>query len=93
MSESDESKPGAGEGAPADEEVSAPDAGAEAPKERAAKPKKAKGKSKGKSVEALKAPAEGEGDEASGRRSYLLGHAVIWLGVLGSVAYLIARGR
>lgn len=91
MSESDESKPGAGEGAPVDEEVSAPDAGAEASKERAAKPKKGKGK--GKSVEALKAPAEGEGDEASGRRSYLLGHAVIWLGVLGSVAYLMARGR
>lgn len=62
------------------------------PKKRSGKGRSKGDKAKGSAGAAIEAPAA-EAKASEGRAAYLAGHAVIWLGVLGSVAYLIARGR
>lgn len=73
--------------------------------EERAKAKKRSGKGRGKSkakgdssADASKkdeASKEAPAGSAAASRDfrYLMGHAVIWLGVIGAVAYLMAKGR
>jgi hypothetical protein len=98
VDEGSEDKAGTEAGA---EDKASAEAGAEekagAPRD---KPRKKKGKSKSKSKAKAIDDREGSTAEvkehakagADDSRANLLGHAVIWLGVLGSVAYLMARG-
>lgn len=59
-----------------------------------AKKRSGKGRSKGvKAKEQEEAKVAAAPNASGDRAGYLVGHAVIWLGVLGSVAYFMAKGR
>jgi hypothetical protein len=94
---------GEGEGDAGPDEAATAAKGEDHSEERAKAKKrsgKARGKSKPKGDTSADVPRKDEATKdapagaAAGRDlRYLLGHAVIWVGVLGAVAYLMAKGR